>query len=209
MPNSVNAPLLSSKNQAVINFTGGMNGWDLQGAYSFTNHLGVMLNASGAPILNPKGKSYHGHKYAEGGLGGLFTFKENGVFDFYAGVGYGDIKTKSNFTLDGEGKTDKVEGNGYRYFVQPSIGFKKSKFEFAFSLRGVFLDLDNIRYNNSTILYQKEGMFIEPVFTFRVGGPKIKFQAQIGGSLPMQSSSLGIKYRPLLMSVGISWRLGE
>ena len=207
VPNTVNSPLLTEKKETAINLSYGMNGFDLQGAYAMTNHIGLMVNTSASPLLNPNGKSFHGHLFAEAGLGCMFQFGESGVFDFYTGGGYGNIKSKSNVVLDGKSNIDEAEGNGYRYFIQPSIGFKKSNFQFAFSLRGVLLDLDNVWYQNSTQYTQEEGMFVEPTFNIRVGKKRVMFQSQIGLSMPIEPSATEIRYRPLMVSLGLCMRL--
>jgi len=208
IPNSVNTPLLTSKNEATISANTGMNGWDFQAAYSPLNHLGIMLNASGAPILS-KSNSYHGHKYIEGGLGFNTSFGNSGVFEIYTGGGYGTSQSKSNITVNGDTKTDKVEGVGARYFIQPSIGAKRNGFEHAFSLRGVYTEFHDVRYDNYTTLHTRFGTYIEPAYTIRFGGRNLLFQSQVGASLPLSTETTEIKYRPFMMNLGIIWRIGS
>lgn len=208
IPNSVNAPLLTSKNEATITANTGMNGWDLQTAYSPINHLGIMVNASGSPILS-KTNGYHGHKYAEGGLGFTTSFGSSGVFEIYSGYGYGTWQSKSNVTVNGKTKTDMVEGVGTRFFIQPSIGAKRDDFEHAFSLRVISTEFRDVRYDNNTTLHNRFGTYLEPVYTLRVGGGSVLFQSQVGGSLPLSTATTKIKYRPFLMSLGVIWRIGN
>ncbi len=208
VPNSVNAPLLTEKNEVAITANTGMNGWDLQAAYSPVHHFGIMLNTSGSPVFS-ESQGYHGHKYLEGGLGFTTGYATAGVFEFYGGMGYGSGRTKSNYTSNGNTRSDKVEGEGFRYFVQPSVGIKKESFEFAFTLRGVYAEFVNVKYDNYSTLHERFGSYVEPVFTIRAGAGKIKFHSQAGFSLPVSSATTNIRYRPLIMNLGVIWRIGN
>ncbi len=208
VPNSVNTPLLTEKNEATINVTTGMNGWDLQTAYSPFKHLGIMINTSGSPKLNNSG-SYHRHAFAEGALGFTTKTGSDGVFEIYMGGGYGTIETKSKVIVNGNSNIDKVSGQGTRYFIQPSIGVKKSNVEFAFTIRGVYTELDHVVYNNSVTSTTRSGGFIEPAFTIRNGEGRFMFQTQVGGSIPFNLNTNDIRLRPFIMSFGFCVRLGK
>lgn len=208
IPNSINAPLLTSKNEATITVNTGMNGWDLQAAYSPLSHLGLMINTSGSPILS-KTNGYHGHKYAEGGLGFTTSFGSKGVLELYSGAGLGNSESQSKVTVNGNSSTEKVQGMVTRYFVQPSIGVKNDNAEFAFSTRGVYAEFYNVRYGNSTDLNYRYGTYFEMAFTMRKQMGNLMFQSQIGASLPLSPETTKIKYRPLLMSFGLTWRIGN
>ena len=209
IPNSVNTPLFTERNEATINANVGMNGWDLQAAYSPIKHVGIMVNSSGSPKLRGSNSSFHSHAFLEGALGFSSRVGEKGVIELYAGAGQGNIETRSKVIVNNNAKYDQVKGEGTRLFIQPSFGLKSSESEFSFSLRCIYNDLINVSYDNSTDLVKRSGTFIEPTVTLRRDKGKIMLQSQVGASIPFNLSSNNIRLRPFILSVGICYRIGK
>ena len=128
---------------------------------------------------------------------GYFTSdnESNKRFEVMAGFGGGEISTRSDiFSFS-------------RVYIQPSIGFIQKNIESAISLRingmiyepGVFNKRNNEAFNVQ---------FIEPSFTFRGGGKKLKFQGQFGISLPIGGNAPNnFAYVPFVASIGLSYKL--
>ena len=71
--------------------------------------------------------------------------------------------------------------------------------DLSFATRFVIVgvDQDVLKYTRS---------FLEPAATARLGYKKFKFSAQIGYSIPLNSSDL-VDYQPFMFSLGIHTRL--
>ncbi|CAG5087661.1 hypothetical protein CRYO30217_03540 [Parvicella tangerina] len=202
--------MITEKQEASVTVSTGMNGFDLQGAYAPINHLGVMVNMSGSPALTPSAKSSHRHAFAEAGAGFFAGIGEHGVIDLYGGWGLGNVRTKSHTTVNGNGHSDFVSGRSYRYFLQPSIGVKKDAFQFCFSMRTSYLDAYEIwNSEDDTAPSAGEVYFVEPVLTLRAGKDHLLFHSQVGFSGPLSTEGATVKLRPLIMNIGLTWRIGN
>ncbi|MBK9731619.1 MAG: hypothetical protein IPO83_10105 [Chitinophagaceae bacterium] len=184
-PNSHNVPLLEEKGElalsaGVYEAAGGTEyaGYEAQGAYAVTHHLGLMTNLLLAGSLSVNGN----HSLFEVGTGYYHTLGTSGVFDAYGGIGFGSLHSyTSNSTV--------INTLNYqRFFMQPSIGYTSRAFDCAFSLRMCGL---NYAEQQSAIdeYYENEfgppkfSILAEPAFTLRGGWKYVKLQLQLGYSI--------------------------
>ena len=202
-PNSANAPQLSEKGETRVNAlycSGGdseFGGGELQVAYAITKNVGVMLNGFAAgeseeiTSYNTNGSHMESGKgsYIEGAAGYFMALdaKRKWIADIYGGMGLGSVKNDYGF-----GDNSKV-GNT-KFFVQPSIGYKSTHFEFAFVPK---LSLVNWRVKESKISHsendgvkneikaiESDPSFVafEPALLLRAGGQNFKVQAGVSFS---------------------------
>jgi hypothetical protein len=217
-----NVPLFNSRNQAhlMAGYRFGLysRGWDIQTAYSITDHLGIAAN------YNHFGAQYKdweintdiddGHfrgDLFEFGLGYFIPITDKFIFETYGGMGWGGVRNEfSNYLSDLESKV-----NYNRYFVQPAIGWRHPKVSLALSTR-----LGMVHYtgytqndpNNQYGMYDLMGLehnpcwLLEPAFTFRGGGKVVKFQAQVCLSFDLNNEEFN--YDPFSFSFGVVATLG-
>ena len=191
-PNTHNVPLLSRDGDYAALFAFGDSRGELQGAYAFTEDIGVMLNAA----YFERGDDEDG----DGGEGGLlelgFGYQTQLGEPFQLGVfgllGGGNLENHFPSTLAGNpGTTGILEANLTRFGVQPVIGFRSTYFEAAASMRVM-----RLRYSDVTgslvfagedqvqlLRSQAEHTLLEPALTVRAGLPTVKLQLQLGLSV--------------------------
>jgi hypothetical protein len=197
IPNVVNAPMLSEKNDlnAAINF--GLSGTDVQTAYAITDNIGIMVNGS---FMNETSDTindnYHKHIFVEAGAGYYKTFGKFIQFETYGGYGIGRI---NSYQTSGE-FSSFADTYVNRFFVQPAIGFKSNYFELAFAPRTIcaFVSQENV---------SKTGLFIEPTLLLKAGSPMVKVVAQFGLSYMLNDYSNSFNYEPFLFSFGLQFSL--
>ncbi|MEP7128118.1 MAG: hypothetical protein ABI729_04590 [Chitinophagales bacterium] len=184
-PNSNNVPLLQEKGELALSgglyeAAGGTQyaGYELQGAYAVTHHLGLMTSLLLAGSLDVSGS----HSFFELGSGYYHRIGTGGVFDAYGGIGFGSLHSYTS------NSTAINTLNYQRFFMQPSIGYTSRGFECAFSLRMCGL---NYAAQQSAIneYYENEygpskfSILAEPAFTLRGGWKYVKLQLQLGYSI--------------------------
>ena len=215
-PNSQNVPMFKEKNEteASLAFQFGTLtlGCDADFAYSVTNHLGLMVNynhwgAKKRSLLPNSDIEYEisgKNDLIEVGAGYYLPFQEKFVFEVYGGGGWGGVKNEYESRLE-----SKLNYN--RYFIQPSCGYYNKKVNLIFSLRLSGIDYNRIKYDpgiDESDKYDLEyiidypfAMYLEPAFTFRVGGEKLKFQFQVVISDNLNTPDL--VYEPLCITTGL------
>ncbi len=189
VPNSQNVPLLEEKGEIVGSLALSMGerfaGFEVQSAYSFTEHIGLQLN----------GMVWGGIDYSQGVLfdiapGYFLNVAENVVFEVYGGYGRGKIYHTYNY--DSQSNISFVDVNldfvNYdRYFIQPAIGYHVKNFDFAFSTRFNLMDYYGTKpiYAFSsddpwsfTVQELDKFYTIDPAITMRFGWRQFKFQLQ-------------------------------
>lgn len=215
-PNSHNVPMFKGKNETEASlafqfgyFTSGIN---TDFAYSVTNHFGFMVNynywnanghrslADSVEFLDISGKS----NLVELGAGYFLPFSNKFIFEAYGGVGWGRVKNEYDIWVD-----SKVNYN--RYFIQPSFGYYNKKVELVFSTRLIGLACNRIEFDSKLsqtdiedlnyITNNPFSLFLEPAFTFRVGGKHVKFQFQVVVSDNLNTPEL--MYDPLCINTGL------
>lgn len=197
IPNAVNSPLFSEQHDAALQGSSGLSGYDVQAAYSPLKHFGIMFNTSFYDNKSSDLKSYNRHEFYEGGAGYYGSFEEVGRYEVYSGFGQG---TSTSYDSNWLGL---IRGDYNRFFVQPAIGVKTDVFEGSFSPRFVYLQIYNTSSNVTYTKSELESMYIEPVFTGKVGYKYGKFFFQGGFSFSTKSE---IKYTdmPFIFNLGMN-----
>ena len=210
VPNKVNTPLLSQKNEASVDFSYGESGVNLQSAYAVTENIGVMLNGSYLSQENNydanNDRSYlRKSKFAETAIGYFNGITNTSVAEIYFGGGIGKASSIDNFMLIGEEKIYS-EGNYYKLFLQTNIGIKGKFVEGGVALRTSYINFTNFHYENVNVEMYPESYFFEPAVFVRFGGPIFKFQSQLGFASKLSEKEF-VTYNPLILSVGILFRI--
>jgi hypothetical protein len=119
-------------------------------------------------------------------------------------VGWGGVKNEYESNLE-----SKLNYN--RYFIQPSCGYYNKHINLIFSLRFSGIDYNRIKYDPGIdvsdtydleyIINYPFALYIEPAFTFRAGGEKLKFQFQVVVSDNLNTPDL--VYEPLCITTGL------
>lgn len=186
-PNRLNAPMIKEKGAFNVEGSVGFTGFDLQGAYSPKENIGLMANFS-----TIGGSSSHNHTFFEAGAGYYNSLGTKGLFEVYGGGGYGQAKGS---TFDFPEST--LSGSYYRLFIQPSIGLVHEWSNVYFATRLVYVDFGGA----------KNSPFIEPFIGNRIGWENIKINSQIGVSYRM--SGAYIDYMPIIINIGVSYTFNK
>lgn len=200
IPNTVNTPLLSNKNEFQASVYTGTSGFDAQTAFAVTDNVGIMLNGSFANRTSDSTSNFHKHKFVELGVGYYTKINDgNGRFEVFGGGGLGDVQGKYSIWSS----TYSASVSTTRFFIQPTVGATSDVFDGSFSTRFVMVNLHN---DVNSI----NGMFIEPVLTGKVGYKNLKGVMQVGVSLPLlEYGGIPFDYQPLLISFGLNLNLGK
>lgn len=208
IPNMVNTPLFSNKNEFTANVGGGSSGIDAQVAYAMTDHVAVMANSSFSSQSNHNSSEYyednvhHKHRFFEGGIGYFDTPTSWLNFEAFGGYGKGTIESYDSFW------GDSISGDYYRVFVQPSMGIVSDYLDLCFTPRFAYVGFDGT-LNNSSSTIRGTGIFIEPVFTIKLGFKQVKFFSQIGWSIKVNSVDYNFENQPSIFSFGTQLTLGR
>lgn len=227
IPNSNNVPLLKEKDE----FKGTIMPANFQTAFSFTNHIGFMVNGEDNNWLSALEQDHStitsDHRYdehwrcklIEAGAGYFTSQNQNEVYEIYGGTGYGEMTTTGNLYLNAD-----VKMNYYKTFIQPAIGFSNDYLDFAFSLRTSYVYFFNYTHtgltSSNSILdtsissfqpHQYNSYLFEPAFTLKVGHKYVKFHTQLGLSIPttrisdnQRSEHLTVNYWGFNANLGIT-----
>jgi hypothetical protein len=211
IPNNINTPLLSRKNEATINLAAGQNGADCQLSYAVSDNIGVLLNGSYL-LSDKKGNSGNNdtyqqkQNYIEAAVGSFGEITENAVVETYLGIGYGKSASSDSYLFD-DSKKIYGEGEFYKIFLQTDIGMKGKFFEGGIALRSAYIKFDKISYESNYPADKKfDSIFLEPAVFMRVGSPNFKIQTQVGFSSKLSRKDF-LMYEPLILSIGFIIRL--
>jgi hypothetical protein len=230
-PNTVNAPLLSDKNQLHIagtigggeetydNRSGNRLLMDIQGAFSPVRHLGIMANYSTWNYWADRIDVPAGHVDAHASLGeiGVGTYFTRGnkdraqfVGEIYAGFGKGNLESDVDLKVN-------------KFFIQPGLGLRHKVIDAAFHLRYSMINYYDLNSNGRNMQYlidhnlfdpyRNEGIedglkvFIEPSFTLRTGYKFLRFQMNWTLSAPI--SHVPWNHNGSRFSFGIYFSLEE
>lgn len=221
-PNVQNVPMFNARNQAnaTVGYRFGLysRGWDIQSAYSLTDHIGIMANYNhfGATYnesedgwVAVEDGNFRGNLF-EFGLGYYRPIPGDFIFEAYGGAGWGNITNEFSDYLSH--LESEVKYN--RYFIQPAIGWRHSNINLAFSTR--FCAINYTHYTlqdpqNQYDMFELMGVdhnpcwMLEPAFTFRGGGKVVKFQTQIGLSFELNNEE--VNYDPFSFSFGVAFTI--
>lgn len=195
VPTTINTPLLTHRKEFQAAIYAGSSGFDPQLAYAITDHIGVMLNGSFKDTKSDSSENFHKHNFVELGIGYYLRFVGKGRFEVFGGYGLGNLQARTDNSIFNN--TSDVKLN--RIFIQPGVGMITDLLDLSFATRFVIVGVnqDPFKYTRS---------FLEPAATARLGYKKFKFAAQIGYSIPLNSTDL-VDYQPFMFSLGIHTRL--
>ena len=201
LPNQVNAPMLTDKNDLSGNISLGLSNLNLQAAYSPVKNVGLMINYAGGKDINSDNDNIsNSYSFIEFGAGYYKPIGKSLLFDIYGGYGVGDAKT---FDAVWDESTT-INGKYSRIFIQPSITFSVSEaFDANLAIRPVFILMEKTTDNYTRT--QSGSTFLEPVLTLKYGWKYIKIINQLGFSLPTQQ--VDYAFNPFILSVGINFQL--
>jgi hypothetical protein len=216
MPNAQNVPLMREKGE----FRANIGVSNFQTAFATSKMMGVVANGQYRTTKWSLGSGSSEIKYdskrwvSEAGSGFFMPLGEKGVFEVYAGGGYGGI-TFNRTRMDSMGNAtyfDRYNANMIKTYVQPAIGLTAENVDMAFSVRYVglkFNNIDTIGYTqNDLIVENLAGVekpffsFIEPAFTVRLGFKYVKLHSQLVYSHKLNIQPLNRS--PLNINVGVN-----
>jgi hypothetical protein len=210
IPNKVNSPMFTDKGEAKIDLTWGMNGADVQIAYTPIKHLGIMTNGCfSTQTRDTSTTNFHKHAYGEIGVGWYNKISSKAVIEVYGGYGRGSSDTDWSIEEWTAVNNVKIVDNFTKYFIQPSIGIVKEKSSFSFTSRFSMIQMDIDRLESQYVNVNDIDLFWEPAFNFTTG-KTVKFIGQFGISYPiikLPEYSFTPKY--ISFSAGIEVHLGR
>jgi hypothetical protein len=211
--NKVNAPVFKKKGELQAELVTGTGGIEVQGAYSLSNNLAILVSGvydnSKVRVMDTlsgvkNGNSEYSNLFAEGALGYYKTFgiDTSKMIAVYIGGGIGETKGYSDLW-----QSDYLKYNSKytRFFVQPTYGiFVKKNVEVAAALRLSFVNYHSLSINDdlrTSYLTNSYDLFVDPVITVKAGYEQFKFIAQLGASVPLMKQEY-YSSSPFLFSVG-------
>jgi len=163
------------------------NGLNVQGAYAFTNHWGAFVNLmSGTNIDDKLFSATNGVKYGELALGYFKPVGESEKFIFEVYGGYGKGVLHNNYSISDATNTIAKIGVD-KLFIQPGIGLRKKNIEISMTTRVTYVANDFKTAPDYAVMHDydirdyeyalknKNPLYLEPAFNFRVGGERLKF----------------------------------
>jgi hypothetical protein len=215
-PNTPHPALLTQKDEGRINaiysYGAGseLNALDVQFAYAIKDHFGIMANSFFAGRNNFK-DGYPAEKgnggYLEMG-GGYFNYLKNSrhwMAEVYSGIGAGWV---NNYYSDYEYSRTGI----IKFFAQPSIGYKESNFELAFTPRFSVVNwrvtkasFTGSNYPNDLDLISIVPTFFafEPAMMIRFGTKDVK--AQLGLTVSNPGKIRSYLTESLMLNAGLSF----
>lgn len=150
-------------------------------------------------IVFETGAGYFNH-FKSKAYNALEGGKSRWIYDVYGGMGFGSIHSD-------------ISMNFFTPFVQPGIGFRTKVIEFGFNLRlrdVKFYDFnphdrDNTYLTAQNLIGIDKGsyLFMEPIYTVKIGYKYIKMEIQYIYSIPL--SSVSWRYSGSAHSLGLSF----
>lgn len=201
LPNQVNVPMLTDKNDISGNISLGLSNVNVQTAFSPIKYVGFMANYAGGKISNSDNSSItNSYNFFEFGVGYYKSVTKNMLFDIWGGYGIGNARTYDDIW----DVATTINGKYFRIFIQPSITISASEaFDANLAIRPVIVFME--KTTSSSAPTRSSKTFMEPVLTLKYGWKYIKIINQLGLSLP--TSNLDYDYNPLILSVGVNFQL--
>lgn len=144
-PAALNVPLLSNKNEGSATLAGSFSGLhsalDIQGAFSPSNHFGVMANYTKG---TPGGNDSRYNRF-ELGAGYYRSLRSNGHVELYGGLGSGNIRNQHY--------TGTSHIKQMFYFLQTAIGLSNEKQTFKVALVS---KISNVNFNVKDTLFDTD-----------------------------------------------------
>ncbi len=194
IPSVIHAPMLNNKGEIQASVSGGTSSFSPQIAYAVTDNIGIMLNGSFANRDSTEDDDLFKVRYGEFGVGYYRSIANRGVFDVYAGYGFGTMNSSfSNWSVEAWNTHSDFMNN--RLFVQPSIGYLNKVIDVSFAT-----NLSMTIINKNEIV--KNSYFITPVVTLKVGYKYVKCIFQAGASIKTREFA-EFDYNPLVTNMGL------
>ncbi len=195
--NTTNVPLLKEKGEIKLNVTQN----DLQVAFAFTDHIGVMANGF---YKNYKASDNYKHNGGLGelGVGYMLNHKDHLIVETFVGGGLGKVYKQEQFTDN----TNNIylanfDANATKAFLQSNLGYRSKYFDVALTPKFSFVKYHNFSHTNYTDQQLQDNyldnrltdplfVFAEPAITVRGGYKFIKLQAQYGVTLNLGGQNI-------------------
>lgn len=233
-PNAIHSPLLKDKGDLNTSASIGISGcglYNLQAAYAPTEHMGIMMDGMyHYRSINSADSSVERLNifFGEAGAGYFTTFgtEKKLLFQCYSGAGFGSTKDRMENTSQFNPEVNAKYNN---VFFQPGIGYTNKNIEMAFDIRANYVHVYDIHaymyeefewwntdynfYSDTTLDFVN----LEPAFTLKAGGKKLKGVFQVGLTIPtvnsrsyfMVNASSLLGYPLIKLSFGISYAFGK
>ncbi|MBK8944518.1 MAG: hypothetical protein IPM32_04520 [Ignavibacteriae bacterium] len=213
VPNIVNVPLFTKKDEAIINANYGTNGINFQGAYSIFDNFAVQINTENRESnINAKDKKrinannpQNKLNYYETAFGYYYPFNETMVLEIFGGGGLGNSSALDNYNIFSKDKT-YAEGEFYKMFIQGDVGSKMKFFEGGIAFRFAYLEFTKYKFENFEFTGKPSSIFFEPAIFERLGGPYFKFQGQIIFASKLLKEDF-VMYETVSISLGFMIRI--
>src|SRR4030095_10016249 len=206
VPSEANTPVFKDKYDFRAGLSYGNSGLNLQTAFSFTDHLGIIASGSYVNVHSSQSSLYQ--KYGEVGFGYFRPPDKKGDlhFEIFSGLGFGEARsTEHGFSIvDGSSSAELSEsGKYYKIFLQPEMAMLYGWVDVAFALRLNYLRFtgySDISHPGSKSIPASFGM--EPSVSFIMGDTPFKMKFQIGLSEQGTVSGNDFGYTPFFTHVG-------
>jgi len=156
-------------------------------------------------------EGYYGHV----AIGHYNNIEDRMVMEFYGGFGYGYSDAYKSST------GGRLNGNFQNYFAQFNFGnIERNKANLEYGL-GVKLGYwaSKMTDNNYFVFHEQNkplpvhnlnGIFAEPTVFMRLGGPKLKFHAALGGCwwFQLTNTDKELPWWPINIGIGFSYSFG-
>jgi hypothetical protein len=187
-PSGPNVPLFREKGEKMVNANfiagEGATGMEVKGAVATSDHFYLGGNLTAVSF----GEGTMGYM-AEVGLGGFGRVGKYGIFDMSGGIGLGSA----------------IGDRQLKVYLQPAIGFRREKIEFATGVKATYLNSEGASFEGEVIM---NSLILEPFMLGRFGGEKTKFQ--VGLNYPtLIASSDGFAIPVMNITLGAIFRLGR
>jgi hypothetical protein len=187
-PSGPNVPLFREKGEKMVNanfISGGEAvGVEVKGAVATGNHFYLGGNLTAVSF----GGGSMGYM-TELGAGGFSKVGKDGIFDMSGGIGYGSAFSDRQLKV----------------YLQPAIGFRREKIEFAAGLKATYLNSEGASWEGEVLI---DNFILEPFMIGRFGGEKTKFQ--VGLNYPtLIASSDGFAIPIMNITLGATFRFGR
>ncbi|MBU8891362.1 MAG: hypothetical protein KOO66_01175 [Bacteroidales bacterium] len=203
IPNMVNSPMLSNQGEFQATIATGTSNFDAQTALAITDNIGIMVNGSYGNETNDSTDDFHRHSFIEAGIGYYEKIGDKGRYEIYGGYGIGKAEGFFENALFG---SEITNANYNRFFIQPGIGISTGIFDGSFSPRFVLIQMNP---QGSDFRSGNYNVFLEPVFTSKVGFKYVKFVAQFGFSVPFGEDQVNFNYQSFIMNIGLNFNIGR
>ncbi len=199
VPNEINTPLFTDKNEFRGGLSYGVSGVNLQLAYSLTKELGFMANGSYINSSTQNSSIYQ--RYGELGIGYFrkVNLGERTDFELFGGIGFGETHSHDNSAI-----YQRETGTYYKTFLQPTMAFALGWIHLALSLRFNYLSYySHTTITSKTITDKPKAIGVEPALSLLLGTYPLKVKYQLGISMIGPTNSVIFGRSFFFTSIGL------